>query len=83
MTTNGDRSARDSVLLELREADKLIVVAHENPDGDAVGSALACAMVWKGALVALWADGAPFVLGCGIRLVVVLYGVLALSGGPM
>ncbi len=41
MTTNGDRSARDRVLAELREADKLVVVAHENPDGDALGSLVA------------------------------------------
>jgi nanoRNase/pAp phosphatase (c-di-AMP/oligoRNAs hydrolase) len=32
MTTNGSRSARDQVLQELRGAEKLIVVTHENPD---------------------------------------------------
>jgi bifunctional oligoribonuclease and PAP phosphatase NrnA len=41
MTTNGSRSARDQVLHELRGADKLVVVAHENPDGDALGSLIA------------------------------------------
>ena len=41
MTTNGDRSSRDRVLSELRDADKLVVVAHENPDGDAIGSLVA------------------------------------------
>ncbi|HYZ79970.1 MAG TPA: bifunctional oligoribonuclease/PAP phosphatase NrnA [Solirubrobacteraceae bacterium] len=41
MTANGDRSSRDTVLSELREADKLVVVAHENPDGDAIGSLVA------------------------------------------
>ena len=41
MTGNGDRSSRDRVLSELREADKLVVVAHENPDGDAIGSLVA------------------------------------------
>ncbi|HEY2319700.1 MAG TPA: bifunctional oligoribonuclease/PAP phosphatase NrnA [Solirubrobacteraceae bacterium] len=41
MTANGDRSARDRVLSELREAGKLVVVAHENPDGDAIGSLVA------------------------------------------
>ena len=41
MTGNGDRSARDRVLSELRDADKLVVVAHENPDGDAIGSLVA------------------------------------------
>ena len=41
MTDNGDRSAKGRVLAELREADKLVVVAHENPDGDAIGSLVA------------------------------------------
>jgi phosphoesterase RecJ-like protein len=41
VTANGDRSARDRVLSELREAGKLVVVAHENPDGDAIGSLVA------------------------------------------
>ncbi|HEY2439846.1 MAG TPA: bifunctional oligoribonuclease/PAP phosphatase NrnA [Solirubrobacteraceae bacterium] len=57
MTTNGDRSARDSVLLELREADKLIVVAHENPDGDAVGSLVAM----QGILSAIGKDCLMFI----------------------
>ena len=35
MTSNGDRASRDHVLAELRDAEKLVVVAHENPDGDA------------------------------------------------
>jgi phosphoesterase RecJ-like protein len=33
--------ARDAVLHELREADKLLLTTHENPDGDALGSLLA------------------------------------------
>src|SRR5450755_765598 len=41
MGENCDRSARDQVLDELRAADKLIVVTHENPDGDALGSLVA------------------------------------------
>jgi phosphoesterase RecJ-like protein len=41
VTANGDRSSRDRVLTELREAGKLVVVAHENPDGDAIGSLVA------------------------------------------
>jgi len=41
MAENGDRSALDLVLAELRAADKLIVVTHENPDGDALGSLVA------------------------------------------
>jgi bifunctional oligoribonuclease and PAP phosphatase NrnA len=41
MAENGDRSAREHVLDELRAANKLIVVTHENPDGDALGSLIA------------------------------------------
>jgi bifunctional oligoribonuclease and PAP phosphatase NrnA len=41
MAENGARSSRDQVLAELRGAEKLIVVAHENPDGDALGSLIA------------------------------------------
>jgi phosphoesterase RecJ-like protein len=41
MTENGDRSARDQVLHELRVGERLIVVTHENPDGDALGSLVA------------------------------------------
>jgi phosphoesterase RecJ-like protein len=35
---NGKRSERAHALEELRSAEKLIVVTHENPDGDALGS---------------------------------------------
>src|SRR5215831_12015663 len=41
MAENGNRSSRDQVLAELRSARKLIVVTHENPDGDALGSLIA------------------------------------------
>jgi phosphoesterase RecJ-like protein len=41
MTENGDRSSREEVLTELGAADKLVVVTHENPDGDALGSLIA------------------------------------------
>jgi phosphoesterase RecJ-like protein len=41
MAENGLRSSRDQVLSELRGAEKLIVVTHENPDGDALGSLIA------------------------------------------
>jgi bifunctional oligoribonuclease and PAP phosphatase NrnA len=57
VTTNGDRSSRDRVLSELREADKLIVVAHENPDGDAVGSLVAM----QGILEAIGKDCLMFI----------------------
>ncbi|MBV8956324.1 MAG: bifunctional oligoribonuclease/PAP phosphatase NrnA [Solirubrobacterales bacterium] len=38
MAENGSRSSREQILAELRAAPKLIVVTHENPDGDALGS---------------------------------------------
>jgi phosphoesterase RecJ-like protein len=41
MTENGDRSDLDQVLDELRGAERLVVVTHENPDGDALGSLVA------------------------------------------
>jgi phosphoesterase RecJ-like protein len=41
MPENGNRSSRAEALEELRTAAKLIVVAHENPDGDALGSLIA------------------------------------------
>jgi bifunctional oligoribonuclease and PAP phosphatase NrnA len=36
---------RDEILVELREADKLLLTTHENPDGDALGSLLAMHMI--------------------------------------
>jgi phosphoesterase RecJ-like protein len=41
MGENGAAATRDEVLAELSSADKLIVVTHENPDGDALGSLIA------------------------------------------
>jgi len=41
MSDNGAGAERDAVLAELRSADKFIVVTHENPDGDALGSLIA------------------------------------------
>jgi len=41
MSENGKHSERAEVLAELRGAEKLIVVTHENPDGDALGSLIA------------------------------------------
>jgi bifunctional oligoribonuclease and PAP phosphatase NrnA len=57
VTTNGDRSSREHVLAELREADKLVVVAHENPDGDALGSLVAM----QGILSAIGKDCLMFI----------------------
>jgi phosphoesterase RecJ-like protein len=47
MPENGDRSSRDVALGELRAARKLIVVTHENPDGDALGSLLAMRQILR------------------------------------
>ena len=41
MTTEATVAGREAVLDELRAAGKLIVVTHENPDGDALGSLIA------------------------------------------
>jgi phosphoesterase RecJ-like protein len=41
MSENGKQSHRTDVLNELRGARKLVVVTHENPDGDALGSLVA------------------------------------------
>jgi len=41
MGENGAGANRDEVLAELRSAEKLVVVTHENPDGDALGSLIA------------------------------------------
>ena len=57
MTSNGDRSDRELVLDELRGAGKLIVVTHENPDGDALGSLVAM----QGILSALGKDCLMFI----------------------
>ena len=57
MTTNGDRSDREHVLDELRAASKLVVVAHENPDGDAIGSLVAM----QGILSAIGKDCLMFI----------------------
>jgi bifunctional oligoribonuclease and PAP phosphatase NrnA len=38
-------AAHDQVLAELREAGKLLLTTHENPDGDALGSLLAMHMI--------------------------------------
>jgi phosphoesterase RecJ-like protein len=41
MPENGKLPVREHILADLRSADKLIVVTHENPDGDALGSLVA------------------------------------------
>jgi bifunctional oligoribonuclease and PAP phosphatase NrnA len=57
MAENGDRSARSHLLEELRRAEKLIVVTHENPDGDALGSLIAM----QGILTALRKECVMFI----------------------
>ena len=64
MTDNGDRSSRDRVLSELRAADKLVVVAHENPDGDAIGSLVAM----RGILAEIGKDCVMFIDGHDLPL---------------
>jgi phosphoesterase RecJ-like protein len=41
MAENGSRSERGQTLTALRGAGKFVVVTHENPDGDALGSLIA------------------------------------------
>ena len=48
MAENGDRSSRDHVLEQIRAAEKLVVVSHENPDGDALGSLIAMQEILAG-----------------------------------
>jgi phosphoesterase RecJ-like protein len=57
MTDNGVSSNREQVLAELRRAQKLIAVTHENPDGDALGSLVAMTHVLR----ALGKDCQPFI----------------------
>jgi phosphoesterase RecJ-like protein len=64
MTSNGNRSDRDRVLTELRAADKFVVVTHENPDGDALGSLIAM----QGILTAIGKDCVMFVAASDLPL---------------
>ncbi len=57
MAENGSRSTREEVLDELRAAPAVIVVTHENPDGDALGSLVAM----QGILTALGKDCVMFI----------------------
>jgi bifunctional oligoribonuclease and PAP phosphatase NrnA len=41
MTEDGHASNREQVLDALRDADKFVVISHEHPDGDALGSLVA------------------------------------------
>jgi phosphoesterase RecJ-like protein len=57
MGENGASADRERVLEELRRAQRLIVVAHEHPDGDALGSLIGM----QGALTALGKDCLMFI----------------------
>jgi phosphoesterase RecJ-like protein len=57
MSADGDRAPREHVLAELEAATKLVVVAHENPDGDALGSLVAM----QGILTAIGKDSVMFI----------------------
>jgi phosphoesterase RecJ-like protein len=57
MTDDGDRSSRQLVLDELRRAEKFVVLSHEHPDGDALGSLVAM----QGILTELGKDSLMFV----------------------
>ena len=57
MSANGNRTERQQVLDELRNATKLVVVTHENPDGDALGSLIAM----QGILSAIGKDCLMFI----------------------
>jgi phosphoesterase RecJ-like protein len=48
MGANGAGAERARVVDELRQADKFVVVTHENPDGDALGSLIAMQCVLTG-----------------------------------
>lgn len=37
----------DSILEEIKKADKIVILTHENPDGDAIGSSLAMNLALK------------------------------------
>ncbi len=57
MYENGRRATREQALDELRSADKLLLVTHEHPDGDALGSLVAMHEILR----ALGKDSVPFI----------------------
>jgi bifunctional oligoribonuclease and PAP phosphatase NrnA len=48
VSENGRKPSRDQVLEEIRSADRFILVTHENPDGDALGSLVAMQEILRG-----------------------------------
>jgi bifunctional oligoribonuclease and PAP phosphatase NrnA len=75
MGDNGASADRQRVLQELRSAQRLIVVAHEHPDGDALGSLIGM----QGALTALGKDCLMFIDSSELPLPQE-YSFLSLSG---
>jgi phosphoesterase RecJ-like protein len=57
MAEDGRNSGRELVLAQLRGADKFVVVSHEHPDGDALGSLVAMQEI----LTALGKDSLMFI----------------------
>jgi bifunctional oligoribonuclease and PAP phosphatase NrnA len=64
MDDNGLPPEREEVLGELRAAAKLVVITHENPDGDALGSLIAMQEI----LTALGKDSVMFMDGAEFPL---------------
>ena len=64
MAEDGRNSGRELVLAELRAADKFVVISHEHPDGDALGSLVAMQEI----LTALGKDSLMFVDPCDFPL---------------
>src|ERR1700730_18600104 len=56
---DGAGPAREAVLEEIRKADRFILVSHEHPDGDALGSLIAMQEI----LTALGKDSVMFIDG--------------------
>jgi phosphoesterase RecJ-like protein len=44
-SSNGSAADRDQVLEEIRSAERFVLVTHENPDGDALGSLVAMHLI--------------------------------------
>ena len=57
ITTSTTASTRDEVLVALREGERFVLVTHENPDGDALGSLVAMQEVMR----ALGKDSVMFI----------------------
>ena len=63
-TTANGISSRQRILRELHDGERFVVIAHENPDGDAVGSLVAM----QGILSALGKDCVTYISGGDLPL---------------